>query len=64
MLGRNASIVVDNYVTAGRSRAKAITLRLVSGSARFLTGASDKSFGPNPIELRKAPLGYGARRLT
>jgi hypothetical protein len=42
VLGRNASLVVDRYVTGGGGAAKNVTLRLVSGSVRFLSGASDK----------------------
>jgi hypothetical protein len=42
VLGRNASLVVDRYVASGGGRAKNVTLRLVSGSVRFLSGASDK----------------------
>jgi hypothetical protein len=42
VLGRNASLVIDRYVIGGGSKAKTITLKLISGSARFVTGASDK----------------------
>jgi hypothetical protein len=42
VLGRNASLIVDRYVTNGGGRAKNVTLRLVSGSVRFMSGASDK----------------------
>jgi hypothetical protein len=42
VLGRNASLVIDRYVIGGASKAKSITLKLLSGSARFVTGASDK----------------------
>jgi hypothetical protein len=42
VLGRNASLVVDRYVASGGGTAKNVTLRLVSGSVRFLSGASDK----------------------
>src|SRR5262245_17797451 len=43
VLGRNASLVVDRYVLeGGGGKAKNVTLRLVSGSVRFLSGASDK----------------------
>jgi hypothetical protein len=42
VLGRNASLIVDRYVTSGGGKAKNVTLRLVSGSVRFLSGASDK----------------------
>ena len=42
VLGRNASLVIDRYVIGGGSKAKSITLKLLSGSARFVTGASDK----------------------
>jgi len=42
VLGRNASLVVDRYVANGGGTAKNVTLRLVSGSVRFLSGASDK----------------------
>jgi hypothetical protein len=34
--------VIDRYVIGGGSKAKTITLKLISGSARFVTGASDK----------------------
>src|SRR6185369_16651885 len=40
VLGRNASLVIDRYVIGGGSKAKSITLKLLSGSARFVTGAS------------------------
>src|SRR4030095_11358741 len=43
VLGRNASLIVDRYVTSGGGKAKNVTLRLVSGSVRFLSGASDKN---------------------
>ena len=42
VLGRNASLVIDRYVIGGGSKAKTITLKLISGSARFVTGTSDK----------------------
>jgi len=42
VLGRNASLILDRYVTAGGGKAKNVTLRLVSGSVRFISGASDK----------------------
>jgi hypothetical protein len=42
VLGRNASLIVDRYVAGGSGTAKNVTLRLVSGSVRFLSGASDK----------------------
>jgi hypothetical protein len=42
VLGRNASLIVDRYVANGGGTAKNVTLRLVSGSVRFLSGASDK----------------------
>jgi len=42
VLGRNASLIVDRYVSNGGGTAKNVTLRLVSGSVRFLSGASDK----------------------
>ena len=42
VLGRNASLVIDRYVLAGGGKAKTVTLKLLSGSARFVTGASDK----------------------
>jgi hypothetical protein len=42
VLGRNASLIVDRYVTSGGGKAKNVALRLVSGSVRFLSGASDK----------------------
>src|SRR5262245_30197711 len=42
VLGRNASLIVDRYVTNGGGTAKNVTLRLVSGSVRFMSGASDK----------------------
>jgi hypothetical protein len=42
VLGRNASLVIDRYVLSGGGKAKAVTLKLLSGSARFVTGASDK----------------------
>jgi hypothetical protein len=42
VLGRNASLMIDRYVIGGGSKAKTITLKLISGSARFVTGASDK----------------------
>jgi hypothetical protein len=42
VLGRNASLIVDRYVTNGGGTAKSVTLRLVSGSVRFMSGASDK----------------------
>jgi hypothetical protein len=43
VLGRNASLVVDRYVLeGGGGKAKNVSLRLVSGSVRFLSGASDK----------------------
>jgi hypothetical protein len=42
VLGRNASLIVDRYVTNGGGTAKNVSLRLVSGSVRFLSGASDK----------------------
>jgi hypothetical protein len=42
VLGRNASLVIDRYVIGDGSKAKTITLKLISGSARFVTGASDK----------------------
>ena len=34
--------MIDRYVIGGSSKAKTITLKLISGSARFVTGASDK----------------------
>ena len=42
VLGRNASLVIDRYVLAGDGKAKTVTLKLLSGSARFVTGSSDK----------------------
>jgi hypothetical protein len=42
VLGRNASLVIDRYVIGGGSKAKSVTLKLISGSARFVTGTSDK----------------------
>jgi hypothetical protein len=42
VLGRNASLVIDRYVLGGGGKAKTVTLKLLSGSARFVTGASDK----------------------
>ena len=42
VLGRNASLVIDRYVLAGGGKAKTVTLKLLSGTARFVTGASDK----------------------
>jgi hypothetical protein len=43
VLGRNASLVVDRYVLeGGGGKAKNVSLRLVSGSVRFLSGSSDK----------------------
>jgi hypothetical protein len=42
VLGKNASLVIDRYVTGGSGTAKNVTLRLVAGSARFITGNSDK----------------------
>ena len=42
VLGRNASLIVDRYVIEGGGKAKNVTLRLVSGSVRFLSGGSDK----------------------
>lgn len=42
VLGRNASLVIDRYVLAGGGKGKTVTLKLLSGSARFVTGASDK----------------------
>ena len=42
VLGRNASLVIDRYVFAGGGKAKTVTLKLLSGTARFVTGASDK----------------------
>jgi len=42
VLGRNASLVIDRYVLGGGGKAKSITLKLLSGSARFVTGSSDK----------------------
>ena len=42
VLGRNASLVIDRYVIGGGSKAKTITLKLISGSARFVTGTSDQ----------------------
>ena len=42
VLGRNASLVIDRYVIGGGSKAKTVTLKLISGSARFVTGTSDK----------------------
>ena len=42
VLGRNASLIIDRYVLAGGGKAKTVTLKLLSGSARFVTGASDK----------------------
>jgi hypothetical protein len=42
VLGRNASLVLDQYVTGSGGTAKNVTLRLLSGSVRFMSGASDK----------------------
>jgi len=42
VLGRNASLVIDRYVFAGGGKAKTVTLKLLSGTARFVTGSSDK----------------------
>ena len=42
VLGRNASLVIDRYVLAGGGKAKTVTLKLLSGTARFVTGSSDK----------------------
>ena len=42
VLGRNASLVIDRYVFSGGGKAKSVTLKLLSGTARFVTGASDK----------------------
>jgi hypothetical protein len=42
VLGRNASLIIDRYVLGGGGKAKTVTLKLLSGSARFVTGASDK----------------------
>jgi hypothetical protein len=42
VLGRNASLVLDRYVSQGGTKAKSITLKLLAGSARVVTGASDK----------------------
>jgi hypothetical protein len=42
VLGRNASLILDRYVTGGGGTAKNVTLRLLSGSVRFVSGASDK----------------------
>jgi hypothetical protein len=42
VLGRNASLILDRYVTTGGGKAKNVTLRLISGSVRFVSGASDK----------------------
>ena len=42
VLGRNASLVIDRYVLAGGGKAKTVTLKLLSGTARFMTGTSDK----------------------
>jgi hypothetical protein len=42
VLGRNASIVVDRYVTGRSGTAKAVSLRIVSGSVRFLAEQATK----------------------
>lgn len=42
VLGKNASLVIDRYVTGGGGTAKNVTLKLLAGSARFMTGHSDK----------------------
>ena len=42
VLGRNASLVIDRYVFSSGGKAKSVTLKLLSGTARFVTGASDK----------------------
>jgi hypothetical protein len=42
VLGKNASLVIDRYVTGGGGKARNVTLKLLAGSARFVTGASDK----------------------
>jgi hypothetical protein len=42
VLGKNASMVIDRYVTNGGGTAKKVTLKLLAGSARFMTGHSDK----------------------
>ena len=42
VLGRNASLILDRYVTQGGGKAKNVTLKLLAGSARVMTGASDK----------------------
>ena len=55
VLGRNASLVIDRYVLSGGGKAKAVTLKLLSGSARFVTGASDKRL--HSIEFRNLPAG-------
>jgi hypothetical protein len=34
--------VIDRYVTGGGGTAKNVTLKLLAGSARFMTGHSDK----------------------
>src|SRR4051812_11269252 len=42
VLGKNASIVIDRYVVGGGGTAKNVTLKLLAGSARFMSGSSDK----------------------
>src|SRR5262245_6446070 len=42
VLGRNASLVIDRYVAGTAGTAKKVTLKLLAGSARFMTGHSDK----------------------
>jgi hypothetical protein len=42
VLGRNVSLVIDRHIIGDGRKAKTITLKLISGSARFVTGASDK----------------------
>src|SRR6476646_10363876 len=42
VLGRNASLVIDRYVFSSGGKAKDVTLKLLSGTACFVTSASDK----------------------
>jgi hypothetical protein len=52
VLGRNAVITVDKYVTGNGNLAKTIALKAAAGSFRFITGASDHS-----AYLLKTPQG-------
>ena len=41
VLGRNASIVIDKYVTKTAGTASTVSLRVLAGTFRFITGQSD-----------------------